>query len=347
MKLKSISWSKNRIRIIDQSKFPLSLEYLYIVDLKTLRNAIRTLKVRGAPALGAAAALGVYLGARDSRSRSSADLRKSSEKVISYLASSRPTARNLFYGLERMRSVLERNDEKPPQAVKRLLIKEALAIIKEDMVSCRRIGAYGAKLIDDNDAVLTICNAGILATIDYGTALGVLYRSKEDGKDFKVFASETRPLMQGSRLTAWELKKSGLDVTVICDNMAASLMRQGKIAKVIVGADRIAANGDTANKIGTYNLAVMAGYHKVPFYVAAPASTFDLTIRSGKGIVIEERPQDEVARIFSAQRVAPAGVKVFNPAFDVTPHALISAIITDNGIIRAPYSRNIKRLLRR
>ncbi|MFA5114930.1 MAG: S-methyl-5-thioribose-1-phosphate isomerase [Candidatus Omnitrophota bacterium] len=347
MKLESVSWSKNRIKIIDQSKLPLRLEYLYIADLKTLWKAIRTLKVRGAPALGAAASIGVYLGARNSRSRNPADFRRKTEKALSYLASSRPTARNLFYGLERMRRVLERNKGKPPQEVKKLLLREALAIIKEDMVSCRRIGACGARLINDNDAVLTICNSGVLATVDYGTALGALYRSKEEGKDLKVFACETRPLMQGSRLTAWELKRSGIDVTIICDSMAAALMRQGRISKVIVGADRIAANGDTANKIGTYNLAVMASYHKVPFYVTAPASTFDIDIKSGNGIVIEERPQEEVTQVLSGQRIAPSGVKVFNPAFDVTPHVLISAIITDNGVIRAPYSRNIKRLLRR
>jgi len=347
MKLQTISWSKNKIKIIDQSWLPLKLKYLDLGDLKSLWQAIKVLKVRGAPALGAAAALGVYLGVKDSRAANFRDLRIQLDKAILYLASSRPTARNLFYGLERMRRTLLNNKEKRVTQIKKLLLQEARAIIEEDKIACRRIGFYGAKLIQDQDAILTICNTGILATIDYGTALGVIYSAKEDGKALKVFVSETRPLMQGSRLTTWELKRKGIDVTLICDNMAATLMQQGRIRKILVGADRIAANGDSANKIGTYSLAVLAHYHKIPFYVAAPASTFDLKIKNGRGIIIEERPGQEVTRMFFKQRLAARGVKVFNPAFDVTPHGLISAIITDQGIIRSPYQVSIKKLIKR
>ena len=240
-----------------------------------------------------------------------------------------------------MCSVAVRNKNKAIPVIKRLLFKEAQKIIEEDRAACRKIGKCGAKLISRGDTVLTICNAGILATIDYGTALGVLYRAKEEGKKFKVIVCESRPLLQGARLSAWELKRNGIDVTLICDSMAASLMRQGKIDKVIVGADRIAANCDTANKIGTYALAVLSRCHKIPFYVAAPFSTFDLSIKSGRDIPIEERPAGEITQLFFKKPVAPLGVKVFNPAFDVTPHNLITAIITDRGIIRPPYGARI------
>jgi len=346
MKLQTVSWSNNKIRIVDQGKLPLRLEYLYLDDLKSLRQAIKLLKVRGAPALGAAAALGVYLGVKDSRAVNFRDLRIRLDKVISYLASSRPTARNLFYGLERMRRALLTNRNKPLAQIKKLLLHQALAVMEEDKIACRRIGSYGAKLIRDQDAILTLCNTGILATIDYGTALGVIYRAKEEGKRFEVFVSETRPVMQGSRLSTWELKRQGINVTLICDNVAAWLMQQGRIHKVIVGADRIAANGDSANKIGTYSLAVLAHHHRVPFYVAAPASTFDLKIKNGRDIIMEERPGQEVTEMFFKQRMAARGVKVFNPAFDLTPAALISAIITDKGIIRPPYVGNIKKLIK-
>jgi len=347
MKLETITWSKNKIKIIDQTKLPLKLEYLYLDNLSSLWQAIKILKVRGAPALGIAAALGVYLGVKDSKATNFRDFWRQLDRVIAYLASSRATARNLFYGLERMRRTVLIHKNKPLTQIKKLLLKEARAVIEEDKISCRTIGHYGAKLIKDQDAVLTICNAGILATIDYGTALGVIYRVKEDGKHVKVFACESRPLMQGSRLTTWELKQKGIDVTLVCDNMAATLMQQGRIQRVITGADRITACGDSANKIGTYNLAILARYHKIPFYVAAPASTFDLSMKKGSGIVIEERPAEEVTEMFFKQRIAALGVRVFNPAFDVTPHQLISAIITDRGIIRPPYPANIKRLIKR
>lgn len=344
MNIKTIEWKNNSIKLIDQTKLPLKLEYLYVKDLKTLWRAIRLLQVRGAPALGAAAGLGVYLGVKDSKAGDFSKFNKELNKAISYLASSRPTARNLFWGLERMRRVALENRDRPLSLIKKFLLREAKSIIEEDRQACRKIGYYGAKLIKKGERILTICNAGILATIDYGTALGVIYRAKEEDKNIKVYACETRPLLQGARLTAWELNKNCIDVTLICDNMAATLMKQGKIDKVIAGADRIASNGDTANKIGTYNLAVLSRYHKIPFYIAAPISTFDLNISSGKDIPIEERPGKEVTGLFFKQSAAARNIKVYNPAFDVTPNNLITAIITDKGIIRPPYKKNIVKI---
>jgi methylthioribose-1-phosphate isomerase len=244
-----------------------------------------------------------------------------------------------------MASIAVANRSQPVAQIKKLLFNEARHIIEEDRATCRKIGDYGASLIKNGATILTVCNDGILATIDYGTALGVLYRAKEKGKRFKVFACETRPLLQGARLTTWELKQKGIDVTLICDNMAATLMRQGRVDAVITGADRIVANGDTANKIGTYSLAVLARYHRVPFYVAAPSSTFDLQAKSGRDIEIEQRPPDEVTGLFFKKPIAAANVSVYNPAFDVTDHGLISAIITDKGIVRQPYRQQIKKIL--
>jgi methylthioribose-1-phosphate isomerase len=303
--------------------------------------------VRGAPALGAAAALGVYLGVKDSQAENFDDFSKDLDKVGRYLASCRPTARNLFWGIEKARSVAIENKGRPIPEIKRLLLKEAQGIIQQDRQSCRRIGSFGARLIQQGDNILTICNAGILATIDYGTALGVLYRASEEGKKIKVFACETRPLLQGARLSAWELRQKGIDVVLICDNMAGALMSQGKIDKVIAGADRIASNGDTANKIGTYNLAVLADYHKIPFFIAAPTSTFDFTLKSGRQIPIEQRKEEEITSLFFRKSIATKGVKVYNPAFDVTPHTLISAIITDRGVLKRPFKKNIKKIFSR
>jgi len=345
MKITTIEWKNNKIKIIDQTKLPHKLEYIHIEKPQDLWEAIKLLKVRGAPALGAAGALGVYLGIKDVKAKDFTLFSKELKKVSRYIASSRPTARNLFWGIERICAVAAANKDRSLSAIKKLILNEAHKIIETDMSSCRKLAQYASPLIKDKDMVLTICNAGILATIDYGTALGVLYRAKEEGKKLKVFACETRPLLQGSRLTAWELKKSGIDVTVICDNAAGALMRQGKIDKVIAGADRIAANGDTANKIGTYNLAVLSKYHNIPFYIAAPVSTFDLRAKCAKDIPIEERDPREVSELLFRKIIAPKGVKVFNPAFDVTPHNLISAIITEKGIIRAPYLKNIKRVI--
>ncbi|HTZ11115.1 MAG TPA: S-methyl-5-thioribose-1-phosphate isomerase [Candidatus Margulisiibacteriota bacterium] len=346
MDIKTIEWSRGKIKIIDQSLLPQELEFIYLKDLPSLWRAIRLLKVRGAPALGAAAALGVYLGVESSREILFPRFYSELNKVIAYLASSRPTARNLFFGLERMREVALENKDKPVKAIKEALFKEAQLIIKEDTASCERLSLYGARLIKDNDKILTICNAGALATIECGTALGVIYRAHREGKSLKVYACETRPLLQGARLTAWELQREGIDTTLICDNMAATVMRKGWVDKVIVGADRIAANGDTANKIGTYNLAVLCKYHAIPFYVAAPSSTFDLKMNSGSSIPIEERPAEEITEMFFKKPIAPKGTKVFNPAFDLTPHGLISGIITDKGLIKPPYVKNIARILR-
>jgi methylthioribose-1-phosphate isomerase len=347
MNIKTIEWKKNAIKIIDQTKLPLKLKYVYIKDIKLLWQAIRSMKIRGAPALGAAAGWGIYLSIKDSKANNFSEFKKELDRAAKYIASCRPTARNLFWGLERICSVAVRNRNESLTVIKKLIYNEAQKITEEDRATCRKIGYYGARLVKNKDRVLTICNAGILATIDYGTALGVLYRAHEEGKAVKVFVCETRPMLQGARLSTWELKKKGIDVTLICDSMAATLMRQGKIDKVITGADRIVANGDTANKIGTYNLGVLARYHKIPFYVAAPHSTFDLTIKSGKDIPIEERKGIEVTELFFKKPIAPKNVKVFNPAFDVTAHNLISAFITDKGIIKPPYKINIKKLLGR
>lgn len=337
MNIRTIDWKDGAIRIIDQTRLPAELVYERVDTLQGLWNAIKLLKVRGAPAIGAAGALGVCLAAHTSRAGDIGRMRAGVEKAITYIASSRPTARNLFWALERMRAVVRAHEHGTVSALKRALEKEALRIMEEDRRSCRSIGSFGSRLIRDNDSIMTICNAGALATIDYGTALGVMYCAHDAGKRFRVYACETRPLLQGARLTTWELKRKGIDVTVLCDNMAATLMRQGKVKKVITGADRIAANGDTANKIGTYNLAVLCRYHRIPFYVAAPVSTFDLTKKSGKEIIIEQRGGEEVASLYFKKPVVARGVSVFNPAFDVTPGELISAFITDRGIIKPPY----------
>lgn len=319
MPIPTIEWRNNAVRIIDQTKLPHKLEYINCRDVKTLVSAIKKLKVRGAPALGVAAGFGVVLGANDIK------------KTIVLLAGSRPTAVNLFWALERMKKVALMHKNLSAKDLKKVLLKEAFKIQDHDKKTCRDMAAHGASLIKSGDNILTHCNAGALATADYGTALGALYKAKEQGKKIKVYADETRPLLQGARLTVWELMRSGIDTTLICDNMAASLMASGKVDKIFVGADRIASNGDTANKIGTYSLAVLAKYHKIPFYVVAPVSTIDFKIRSGKQIPIEERHADEV-RGFGGTQTAPKNVKVYNPAFDVTPHNLITAIITEKGI---------------
>ncbi len=346
MNIRTIDWKNNKVRLIDQTKLPEKLVYLNIDNLKDLWQAIKIMQVRGAPALGAASALGVYLGVRDYKGNTWPGFKRRLENAAQYIASSRPTARNLFLGIERVTAVALKNRECPISKIKQSILKEAKMIMREDMLSCRKIGYYGAKLLQNNFTVLTICNAGILATIDYGTALGVVYWAVSKGKRIKVYSSETRPLLQGSRLTAWELNKQGVDVCMIADNTAAKLMQEKKIDLVIAGADRIAANGDSANKIGTLNLAILCKFHKVPFYIGAPFSTFDLEIKSGKDIVIEMRDSNEVTKIMFKKDVAPPGAKVLNPAFDITNHELISAIITDQGIIRPPYKKNIMKILK-
>lgn len=342
MNIRTIDWKNNKVRIIDQTELPQRLVYLDIDKPADLWRAIKELQVRGAPALGAAAALGVYLGIRN---YPGVDWRGFSRKLnttAKYIASARPTARNLFWGIERACAVALKNNKQPVLKIKQAILDEAKRIMREDAVSCRKIGFYGAKLFKHNSRVLTICNAGILATIDYGTALGVIYSACAQGKKIKVFSCETRPLLQGSRLSTWELYKQGVDVTIIADNTASSLMAEKKVDLVIAGADRIAANGDSANKIGTFNLAILCKYHKIPFYIAAPISTFDFRIKSGKGVKIEMRDIREVTSILLKKIIAPVGAKAVNPAFDVTPYRLISGIITDKGIIRPPYIKNIR-----
>lgn len=342
MDIRTVEWKNGCIRMIDQTSLPQALRYIYIKDLKSLWRAIKRMQVRGAPALGGAAGLGVYLGVSKSRAVSFMAFRRDLDKVIKYIASSRPTARNLFFSLERMRKIALINRDKSLVTVKKALFSEAQKMIEEDRLASRNIGRYGAKLINNHDVVLTICNAGILATIDYGTALGVIYRARQEGKKVRVFACETRPMLQGARLTTWELKRKGVEVTLICDSMAAALMKEGKISKVIAGADRIAANGDTANKIGTYSLAVLSHYHKIPFYIAAPESTFDLKLKTGREIPIEQRDGREMTQLFFKHPIAAKGTKVYNPAFDITDAKLITSIITDKGIIKPPYNKNIR-----
>jgi methylthioribose-1-phosphate isomerase len=345
MNIRTIDWKNNKVRLIDQTKLPQHLVYINIDKLKDLWRAIKIMQVRGAPALGAASALGVYLGIKNYPGADWPGFSRKLSAVAKYIASSRPTARNLFWGIERACAVALKNNKQPIYKIKQLILDEAKVIMEEDMSSCRKMGFYGAKLLKHNNTVMTICNAGILATIDYGTALGVIYSACAQGKNTKVFSCETRPLLQGARLSAWELYKQGVDVTMIADNTAASLMAKQKVDLVIAGADRIAANGDSANKIGTLNLAILCKYHKIHFYIAAPKSTFDLKISSGHDIKIEMRNAREVTKILFKKEAAPSGVKALNPAFDVTPHQLISAIITDKGIIRPPYAKNIKRIL--
>jgi methylthioribose-1-phosphate isomerase len=343
--INTIVWEKNKVRIINQVKLPLKLEFINLDDLHELWKAIRSLKVRGAPALGAAAALGVYLGVKDLKTVSWKKFHSRLKKVIRYIGSSRPTARNLFWGLERVYQTACANKTKPVSRLKQLILLEAKHILEEDKASCRKMGSFGEKLLKDGATVMTICNAGALATVDYGTALGVIYSAKVKGKRIKVFACETRPLLQGSRLTAWELDQCGVDVTLISDNTAASLMSEKKIDLVITGADRISANGDAANKIGTFNLAILAKYHKIPFYIAAPVSTFDQSISSGSLIPIEMRPADEVRMLLGKKLIASAKARVLNPAFDVTPAVLISGIITECGVIRPVNKKNIRKII--
>jgi len=334
--MKTIEWKNNKIRIIDQTKLPIRLVYLDIDNTRSLWWAIKKLKIRGAPAIGIAAAQGVALAAHKSRACSYGQFFRELEKTIQYLKNSRPTAVNLFWALDRMKKVLKDNADKSIASLKKILLSEASKVMREDQEICRRMARFGASLVKTKDSLLTHCNAGALATADYGTALGVFYEAKKQGKKIKVYADETRPLLQGARLTMWELMQHKIDATLICDNMVAHLMHQGKIDKVFVGADRIARNGDAANKIGTYGVALLAKIHKVPFYVVAPSSTFDLSLKSGKQIPIEQRSAQEVREVFGKQ-TAPGNAKVYNPAFDVTPNELISAIITERGIFRKPY----------
>jgi methylthioribose-1-phosphate isomerase len=334
------------VRLIDQTLLPAALEYRDCRTVEEVWEAIRGLRVRGAPAIGVAAAMGVVLGLQGhAAGHDRLAFLSRLDEVCSYLSTSRPTAVNLFWALERMRKRARQLAEAlPPVRLHAALLKEALAIEDEDRRMCRAIGRAGAGLIRDGDGVLTHCNAGGLATADYGTALAVLFAAHEQGRHFSVFADETRPLLQGSRLTAWELCQRGIDVTLICDSMAAQVMKEGRVQRVVVGADRIAANGDAANKIGTYGVALLARAHGIPFYVAAPSSTFDLSLPTGDAIPIEQRDPREVTHGFG-RPTAPEGVAVYNPAFDVTPHSLITALITEKGLVEPVTAANIRRVL--
>ncbi len=331
---KTISWQDNSLLLLDQRKLPLQVEYKRCENVEDVAEAIRSLLVRGAPAIGAAAAYGMVLAALNSNEETiREDLSRAGEK----LAGTRPTAVNLFWAIEKMMTAAA--EVQGYAAIYQRLLEEAHSILEQDVISNRAMGKLGAQLLPPKARVLTICNAGALATADWGTALGVI---RSAGRDVKVYACETRPVLQGARLTAWELLEDGFDVTLICDSMAGTVMAQGMVDAVIAGADRIAANGDTANKIGTYSLAVLAKAHKIPFYIAAPTSTIDEKIASGEEIIIEERAADEVTHI-GGQRIAPSGVKVYNPAFDVTPANLISAIITEQGVFRFPYQGKLSK----
>lgn len=343
MRFKTIEWKGDHIRLLDQRKLPLEVRYLNCKDASSIAKAIRTMAIRGAPAIGVAAAMGIALAARKIRSNRPEIFRQKIEEVCHLMGETRPTAVNLFWAIERMRRALNQPPSEDVEGLKSKLEREALRIYREDLKINHKIGENGKILIQDGVGVLTHCNAGGLATAGYGTALGVLRAAWAEGKRFHVYVDETRPLLQGARLTAWELVQEKIPATVITDNMAGWLMEKGKINLVLVGADRIARNGDTANKIGTYSLAVLANWHNIPFYVAAPASTFDLNLSSGKGIPIEERAGEEITHI-AGRRVTPGGVKAFNPAFDVTPHSLIEGIITEKGILRKPFIKSLKKL---
>jgi methylthioribose-1-phosphate isomerase len=322
------------VRLIDQTLLPTRLEYRDCRTVEEIWEAIKVLRVRGAPAIGVAGAMGAVLGMQYFSDRARGAYARRLHEVAGYLRTSRPTAVNLFWALDRMeRRVHGMTENHRPEQLTQILLDEARAIEEEDRRMCRSIGQVGAALIGDGQGVLTHCNAGGLATADYGTALAVMFSAAEQGRRFHVYADETRPLLQGARLTAWELQQRGIDVTLICDNMAAQVMKEKRIQLVVVGADRIAANGDTANKIGTYGVALLAAAHGIPFYVAAPSSTFDLSLPNGDAIPIEQRDPREVTHGFGRQ-TAPDGVNVYNPAFDVTPHHLIAGIITEKGLIR-------------
>jgi methylthioribose-1-phosphate isomerase len=345
--IKTVEWTSEGISMLDQRLLPTEEKYLMLRSYDEVADAIRKMVVRGAPAIGVSAAMGLALGAGQSVGTAIDDLEYDFDYMCNVMASTRPTAVNLFWAIERMRAVFRASKEAgaDTEQIKARLVEEAQSIFNEDITANRAIGRFGGELIPDGATVLTHCNAGALATAgDYGTALGVIRGARDAGKRVAVIADETRPYLQGSRLTAWELTKDDIPVTVITDNMAGHIMKRGDIDAVVVGADRIAANGDTANKIGTYMVAVLANQHNIPFYVAAPMTTLDFSKASGEEIPIEEREATEVTQV-RGQQLAPEGTKVFNPAFDVTPNELISAIITDKGVARRPYFDSLKLLV--
>ena len=341
--VKTLEWTTAGVRFIDQRKLPAEETYVTCATYEEVAEAIRNMTVRGAPAIGVAAAMGIALGARDIEADHVSEFRRDFEEICDTLGETRPTAVNLFWAIRRMREKFEALADEPVPRIKQELIAEAQRMYLEDIAANEAMGRHGATLMPSSGGVLTHCNAGALATCGYGTALGVIRAAVEQGKKIQVFADETRPFLQGSRLTAWELVQDGIPTTVISDNMAGAMMRQGKIQAVVVGADRIAANGDVANKIGTYTVAVLAHEHGIPFYVAAPFSTVDLETPTGEQIPIEQRSAREVTHIGDRQ-LAPTGVKVENPAFDVTPNKYVAAIITERGIAKGPYADSLKQL---
>ena len=341
--LPTIEWQDDAVVMVDQRKLPAKEVYVRCVTAKAVARAIKTMVIRGAPAIGVAAAMGLALGVTRSKAKGTSALATEFYKLCDLMAATRPTAVNLFWAIERMKGVFSdaARAGRSPEEITALVVAEARLVHDEDVESCRAMGAHGAAIVPAEGHVLTHCNAGALATGGYGTALGVIRAAVERGKQVAVFADETRPFLQGARLTAWELLRDGIDTTVITDSMAGPLMRDGRVDVVVVGADRIAANGDVANKIGTYTVAVLAHEHGVPFYVAAPLSTIDLATPDGGGIPIEERNEREVTHVGST-RMAPVGAGVWNPAFDVTPHGLVAGIITEYGICRPPYIDTLK-----
>ena len=352
-RLVPVAWDATRgaVRLIDQTLLPTELRYVDVRSFDDMCEAIAMLRVRGAPAIGVAGALGVCLGLVEKAPRSAAGVFEALDKLCPRMIAVRPTAVNLSWAVNRVRQAVERAASaatgarrSEPAELLAAALREAMAIAEEDAAACRRIGEYGAQFVPDGGRVLTHCNAGALATAGWGTALAALYVAQERDKRFRVWADETRPLLQGSRLTAFELAEAGIDVTVICDNMAASLMRAGQVDVVIVGADRVAANGDVCNKIGTYGLACLAKVHQIPFIVACPTSTLDLSLGAGDEIPIEQRDPREVTHGFGRQ-TAPDGVGVYNPAFDVTPGELVTAIVTERGIVRAPYGPGLAAIM--
>ena len=346
MTIKPIFWKNNTVVLIDQNALPQIERQVVCQNYRQVVSAIKDLTVRGAPAIGVAAAMGVALGGLSLPLTSAEKFRKQISVICDQIAGARPTARNLFWALERMKKCLDDAIVSGKQNLATQLVSEAKRICAEDITINRQMGKHGNALIADGDNILTHCNAGALATAGYGTALGVIRAAREQGKKLHVYVDETRPVLQGARLTAWEMQKEKIPATLITDNMAGFLMQQRKIDKIIVGADRIAANGDTANKIGTYSLAVLAIAHGIPFYVAAPLSTFDFSLKTGAEIPIEERSGDEVTN-FRGMSTAPRGMQVYNPAFDLTPATHISAIITEEGIVTRPYKTSLARIARK
>jgi methylthioribose-1-phosphate isomerase len=341
----TLTWTPEGVRFIDQTRLPLEENYVLATTYEEVADVIVTMVVRGAPAIGVSAAYGVALGALRSQAATAAEFAPEFDKICARLAGTRPTAVNLFWAIDRMKRLFAalRSSRAAMSEIKGRLLAEAHAMYDEDIAACKAMGAHGGALLPDHGGVLTHCNAGALATCGYGTALGVIRSAVEQGKQIHVYADETRPFLQGARLTAWELMADGIPTTVICDNMAASLMRAGRIQAVVVGADRIAANGDTANKIGTYNVAILAKEHGIPFYVAAPWSTIDTATPTGDAIPIEERAAVEVTH-HGGKQLTPHGVGICNPAFDVTPAKYVTAIITERGVLRAPYSESLKEM---